>query len=102
MKSSLTLGQFRTEIGKYSEFLFSTDDPLSPLGISCKFESVVVNLSASPYIALKKDADVICISHIQNVRKRTNKEGEREYILFCNDFQISDEPTLVKYSLKCV
>ena len=53
MKSNLSLGKFRNEIGTYSRFMLEYDDPLTPLAFSTQFSHASVILSASPYIALK-------------------------------------------------
>lgn len=101
MKSNLSLGQFRSEIGAYKHFQLLADDPLSPISISTWFDHAVVVLSASPYIALKNSTGHVCLSHIFAVKKR-RKTGEiQPYIFFCNDFSLENNPVEVRYVLNC-
>lgn len=101
MKANMSLGQFRAEIGAYSSFQLTFDDPLSPLTFSVLFDRAVVILSASPYIALKNSAGNLCLSHIQAIKKRGKTEGYQSYIFLCNDFTSSNDPISVKYVLNC-
>ena len=70
MKSNMSLGQFRAELGSYNSFQLVFDDPLSPLTFSTLFNHAAVILSASPYIALKNSSGHLCLSHIQAIKKR--------------------------------
>lgn len=101
MKSNMSLGQFRSEIGAYKHFQLLADDPLSPISISAMFDHAVVVLSASPYIALKNSVDRVCLSHIFAIKKR-RKTGEiQSYIFSCNDFSLGNNPIEVRYVLNC-
>lgn len=101
MKSNMSLGQFRAEIGSYSSFRLMFDDPLSPLTLAVSFDHAIVILSASPYIALKNSSGYLCISHIQSIKKRGKTDGYQSYIFVCNDFTLSNDPIPVKYVLNC-
>ena len=54
MKSNLSLGKFRNEIGTYSRFMLEYDDPLTPLAFSTQFSHASVILSASPLYRSEK------------------------------------------------
>lgn len=101
MKANMSLGQFRAEIGSYSSFQLTFDDPLSPLTFSTLYDHAAVILSASPYIALKNSAGRLCLSHIQAIKKRGKTEGYQSYIFLCNDFSPTNDPISVKYILNC-
>ena len=101
MKSNLSLGQFRSEIGSYHQFQLLADDPLSPISFSVCFDHAAVVLSASPYIALKNSAGHVCLSHIQSIKKRVKTGEYQSYIFMCNDFSVSNDPTEVRFVLNC-
>lgn len=101
MKSNMSLGQFRAELGSYNSFQLVFDDPLSPLTFSTLFNHAAVILSASPYIALKNSSGYLCLSHIQAIKKCGKTDGYQSYIFVCNDFTISNDPVPVRYVLNC-
>ena len=101
MKANMSLGQLRAEIGAYSRFQLTFDDPLSPLTFSTTFDHATVILSASPYIALKNSVDYLCISHVHAIKKRGKTDGYQSYILQCNDFTASNDPIPMKFVLNC-
>lgn len=101
MKSNLSLGKFRAEIGTYSRFMLEYDDPLTPLAFSTQFNHVSVILSASPYIAMKNGVDFLCLSHIQSIKKKGKADGYQVYLFTCGDYSIDGDPIPVKFTLKC-
>lgn len=101
MKSNLSLGEFRAEIGIYSQFCLEYEDPLTPLTFSTQFDHASVILSASPYIALKKGVDFLCLSHIQSIKKKRKMDGYQSYIFICGDYSIGGDPIPVRFTLKC-
>lgn len=74
MKSNMSLGQFRSEIGAYKHFQLLADDPLSPISISAMFDHAVVVLSASPYVALKNSATAFASAISLQSRKDARRE----------------------------
>lgn len=101
MKSNLSLGKFRSEIGMYNRFMLEYDDPLAPLAFSVQFNHVSVILSASPYIALKNSVDFLCLSHIQSIKKKRKTDGYQSYIFICGDYSVDGDPVPVRFTLKC-
>lgn len=85
MKSNLSLGKFRNEIGTYSRFMLEYDDPLTPLAFSTQFSHASVILSASPYIALKNGVDFLCLTHIQSIKKK----GKRMVTRFISSYVVT-------------
>ncbi len=101
MKSNLSLGKFRTEIGTYSRFMLEYEDPLTPLAFSVQFDHASVILSASPYIALRNGVDSLCLSHIQSIKRKGKTEGYQAYIFICNNYSMDGDPIPVRFTLKC-
>lgn len=101
MKPNLSLGQFRIEAGAYKDITLMFDDPLSPLSFSFRFDHIAVNISASPYIALKSSSAKMCLNHICAIRKHEKTDGQQSYIFLCNDYTLADQPTQVRYTLRC-
>lgn len=101
MKSTISLGRFRTETEPYKHFLLTYKDPLTPLSFSIHFDHIAVSLSMSPYIALKNSDVKLCLSHVNTIKKRKPKGKEKEFILMCEDYSLSDTPVHVNFSLKC-
>ena len=101
MKSNLSLGKFRNEIGTYSRFMLEYDDPLTPLAFSTQFSHASVILSASPYIALKNGVDFLCLTHIQAIKKKGKMDGYQVYIFVCGEYAMDGEPIPVRFTLKC-
>jgi len=101
MKSNLSLGQFRIEAEAYKDIIVTFDDPLSPLKFSLQFDHIAVNISASPYIALKSSSARMCLNHICSIKRHRRSDDEQSYIFLCNDYTLSDRPTQVRYTLRC-
>ena len=101
MNSNISLGNFRAETESYKHFHVAYEDPLTPLSFSMVFDSMVISLSASPYIAFKNNDDRLCLSHVETIRKCGNTGKERRFSIVCNDYSMSDTPVPVKISLKC-
>ncbi len=101
MKTNITLGQFRSEIGACHHFQIFSDDPLRPLSFSTVYDKIAVVLSGSPYIALKNSGGHLCLSYIQAIKKYKKVGRFQYYIVACNDFSPLNDPVEVQYLIKC-
>lgn len=99
MGNTITLGQFRNEIGTVTDLHFTVDNPLEPLSISMPVDRVGVVLGASPYITLHSGSAAAVLSHITRIR-RSVKDGKRSYKIACNDYSSNfDNPAQVEFRL---
>ena len=92
MKQKLTVGTFKHDISTYSSFHVTKDDPFSPLSIRATFKKIIVNNSASPYVALQNDCMEFCISHIRSTQKQWENGGKAVYTLVCQDYSCENTP----------
>lgn len=101
MQSNFSISQFRAEIGIYSQFLLSSDNPLLPESMRMGFDHASVILSTAPYIALKNSAGYLCLNHIRSIQKWNKEDGSRSYIVTCGDYSASNDPIEVDFILDC-
>lgn len=98
LDTGLSLGRFWEEISGLKPPRLVRDDPLEPLSVFMKSESVHVVLGACSCIYLRAGDITIVLSHIEAV-KRSQKGGQRSYVIICRDISDSDIPKLVKFRL---
>lgn len=96
MKKKLSMGQFRSDVCQRKNLTLEFDEPLLPVTIKTKVDSLSVVLSASPYISVMNDAGYVCISHIKTI---WNCKDEKSYIIRCGDYSVCNNPALVDYRL---
>lgn len=99
-KQDISLGRFRSEVGRYSKFVLTYNDPLRPVSLSTQFDKIAVSISASPYVALRNETTQLCISHINRILKRKTTKGAQTYLFYCSDYS-PDIPTLSLLYLHC-
>ena len=101
MNSSISIGRFRSEIESCNRFLLTYEDPLTPLNFSVLFDHIAVNISASPYIALKNSEAKLCLSHIESIKRYCGADAKKGFMLVCKDYSASDIPVQSRFFLKC-
>ena len=101
MSSVISLSRFKAETELCNQFILTYEDPLTPISLSLRFDHIAVSISASPYIALKNNDMIVCLSHIESIRRYRGTDKENGFIFVCNDYSMSNTPEPVKVFLKC-
>lgn len=96
----IRMSQLKSDASQYNHFLFSTDSIFSPLNISATFDTMFVNIGASPYICLKKDTSYLCIRYIKSIRKDDDLLTNTVYNLICYDHNF-DPPVKKRIKITC-
>ena len=98
MGNTISLGQFRNEIGTLPGLHLTRDEPFEPLSVSMPVDRVCVVLGASPYIVLHSGSATAVLSHIAEIR-RSNKGGRKSYKIACNSYANSAVPAQMQFRL---
>lgn len=98
MGNTISLGQFRNEIGTLSGLHLVMDEAMEPLSVWMPVDRVRVTLGASPCVSLHSGSANAVLSHIIKIR-RSAKSGRKFYRITCGNYVSSDVPAQVQFLL---
>ena len=98
--NGIRLSQLKSEADEYSKFTVIVKSIFSPIGITARFDRIMVNLGASPFIGLKYNDSYMCIRNIKSIRRSKIETESCSYRLSCLDAEY-DPPVRKQIELVC-